>query len=490
MSNVKVPISGVTEFDAVEQPVREFGLWSAFTLGFSNISPIIGIYSVFAISLVAAGPGFIWSLVLVLGGQLLVVALFGEMVSKWPFQGSVYAWSYQLVGPRYAWFANWAYIWGMTLSLAFLALTSAGYLLSAAGVNAPSPTLSISLALAVLIFGSAANALAGSFLKGLLTITLICELMASAGIGTVLLFFHHVNPVSVLVSGGGTAHGISWVVVNFSEVVAFAGYSICGFEAAGSIAEEVKEARRALPKAMLLALAVVGGLVIYTCTALILAIPNFSQVMSGSISDPIASTLKTALGPDIGRALLIVLAIGFTSGMIAVQMALSRTVWAAARDNVIPGAAFLVRLSGRENLPRRTIMLSALVSGSLLFINTTQLYSLLVSFSNVGYYICYAMPVLGMLMLKRSGRWTPGNFSLGAWSTPITYIASVWLVLEAINELWPRPLSSTWYLNWGVLIMFVALSVLGFVISSRIFNSGKPIRNPVELGLSEETSNA
>ncbi|GBQ42998.1 amino acid transporter [Acidocella aminolytica 101 = DSM 11237] len=452
------------------EPVKEFGLWSAFTLGFSNISPILGIYSVFSISLMSAGPAFLWSLPLVLVGQLLVACVFGELVSRWPFQGSVYAWASQLGGARYGWFANWAYIWGMVLSLTFLALASAGYLLSAIGVNAPSEMFSIGVALLVLAFGSFANMVAGRFLKTLLTFTLCCELTASAGIGTALLLFHHVNPFSILFSGGGTNHGSTghWLVVNFTEVVAFAGYSICGFEIAGSIAEEVVEARRAIPKAMILALAAVGGLVIYACTAIILAIPNFTSVMSGNIADPISSTLISSFGPAVGRASLIVLAVGFTSGMIAVQTALSRTVWATARDNIIPGATFLVKLSGQEHLPRRVILLTALISGALLFINTTKLYSLLISFSNVGYYICYSLPVLGLIYARRRGAWEPGAFSLGRWSNPVAYAAAAWLILEAINEVWPRPLSNVWYLNWGVLIMLCILTVVGLIICTKM----------------------
>ena len=84
-------------------PAREFRFSSAFALAFSDISPIVGIYSVFAISIVLAGPGFFWALPLVLIGQLLVTAVFGDLVSRWPLQGSVYAWSRELIGRRWGW---------------------------------------------------------------------------------------------------------------------------------------------------------------------------------------------------------------------------------------------------------------------------------------------------------------------------------------------------------------------------------------------------
>lgn len=92
-------------------PVRDFTLRSAFALAFSDVSPIVGIYSVLAISLIAAGPIFFWAFPIALAGQLLVTGVFGELVSKWPLQGGVYAWARQLIGPRYGWFTGWAYMW-------------------------------------------------------------------------------------------------------------------------------------------------------------------------------------------------------------------------------------------------------------------------------------------------------------------------------------------------------------------------------------------
>jgi NAD(P)-dependent dehydrogenase (short-subunit alcohol dehydrogenase family) len=91
----------------------------------------------------------------VLIGQLLVGGVFGNLVSKWPLQGSVYAWSRELIGPRYGWFTGWAYMWGLTLTLAVLPITAAPYILSAAGVNSPSQITIELVAIGVLLFGSA-----------------------------------------------------------------------------------------------------------------------------------------------------------------------------------------------------------------------------------------------------------------------------------------------------------------------------------------------
>src|SRR5438874_10748757 len=147
----------ITEDPLERRPVRDFKFRSAFALSFCDLSPIVGIYTVFAISLAAAGPAFLWAFPIVLAGQLFVCGVFGNLVSKWPFQGSVYAWARELIGPRYGWFTGWAYMWGLTLVLSALSLAAAQFLLGAFGVSAPGYATTVLTALGVLIFGSAAN---------------------------------------------------------------------------------------------------------------------------------------------------------------------------------------------------------------------------------------------------------------------------------------------------------------------------------------------
>lgn len=470
MSDVKLSDSSPQAVASLDQPVRDFGLWSAFALAFSDISPIVGIYSVFAISLLAAGPGFIWALPVVLAGQLLVTLLFGELVSKYPLQGSVYAWSRELAGPRYAWITNWIYMWGLTLTLSVLALTASGYLLGAVGIASPNNAQTVSVGLLVLLIGAGFNMLGGNFLKSLLYVSLSCEMVASLGIGTVMLF-HQVNPLSIIFTTAGTGVGLHWLTAPFLGVVSFVGYSFVGFEAAGAIAQEVKEARRVLPIAITLSLAACGALVLYACLGITLAVPNLTAVMAGKVGDPIASTLELDLGNSIGRALLVVLAIGFTASMIAVQTAVSRSIWSSARDGVLPGGVLLGKLGGSEHLPRYAIALTTVIAGALLFISTSKLYSLLLSFANDGFYLAYAMPVLALLYVKISGKWVPGHYTLGRWSMPVNVITAAWVVFEAINIAWPRPANPQWYLNWGVIIMISVLGLLGVFVFGYVFRT-------------------
>jgi amino acid transporter len=464
----------ITEDPLARQPVRDFKFRSAFSLSFADLSPIVGIYTVFAIGLLAAGPAFLWAFPLVLAGQLFVCGVFGNLVSKWPLQGSVYAWSRELIGPTYGWFTGWAYMWGLTLTLAVLPITASPYILAAAGVNAPSQATIELVAIGVLLFGSAANLFGGRLLKGLIYVALAAELVSSAGIGITLLAAHRLHPLSVIFSTGGTGHSASWLFGPFLLPVAYIAYSFIGFEAAASIGEEVKESRKVLPKAVILSLAVGGLLVILACLGLVLAIPDMAAAVSGKDPNPIATTLEHAYGSGAGRTLLVALAIGFTSSMIAVQTAVTRTIWASARDGLLPGTKVLGRLSGRENLPRYAIGLTIVIAGGLIFAGASKVFALLVSFSAFGFILSYYLPIVALGCKQWRGQ-SPTRDAWGARSIRVvTAVAVIWLSAEIVNLLWPRPVNSEWYLNWGSIIMTVVLGLLGGLIVLRKVRPGAP----------------
>ena len=62
---------------------RRMGLWENFALGFTYLSPVVGVYSTFAIAFMAGGPPMIWSIVIAGLGQLLVALVFGIYFPGW-----------------------------------------------------------------------------------------------------------------------------------------------------------------------------------------------------------------------------------------------------------------------------------------------------------------------------------------------------------------------------------------------------------------------
>ena len=59
---------------------RDMSLWGNFSLGFTYLSPVVGVYSLFAFALAAGGPPMIWAVVLAAVGQLLVALTYYEFI--------------------------------------------------------------------------------------------------------------------------------------------------------------------------------------------------------------------------------------------------------------------------------------------------------------------------------------------------------------------------------------------------------------------------
>src|SRR6204780_2243947 len=69
---------------------RVLGLFSNFSVAFPSLSPIVGVFSLFTIGLGVAGPGYIWTLWLPVGGMLLVALVFGDLASHYPIPRPLY----------------------------------------------------------------------------------------------------------------------------------------------------------------------------------------------------------------------------------------------------------------------------------------------------------------------------------------------------------------------------------------------------------------
>jgi amino acid transporter len=467
MSSTSSGPSGVVHDEVIGEHrlSQGFTFRSAFALAFADISPIVALYAIFTLALFSAGPAFFWAFPIVLVGQLLVAAVFGELASRYPFAGSVYQWARHVQGTPWGWFAAWAYIWGLTIALSTLSYGAAGFLLEIFGVEGPAGWLVTLVALLIIAVGTLTNMVGRSLLKVMVLASITAEVLGSVGLGTVLLLFYRVNPIGTLFDGFGTPGNGLWLTGPALVAVAFVGWSFLGFESAGSIGEEVEDPERNVPKAIILSLLCVALVVMYSSLALILAIPNLAKVMSAQSGDPVLQTLTAHFGAGIGRPLLVLFVIGFLSSFLAVQAAVSRCVWGSARDRSLPGSGFLDQLRGAERLPVYSILLTGVVAGLLVLLAGSDLYSVLINFTTIGFYIAFGVPVAGAALSHLRGTWTPGAFSLGRWSALVTYAATMWVAFETINIAWPRPIpGAPWYVVWSMVITTAVLGAIGIVI--------------------------
>ena len=432
-----------------------------FALAFAFISPIVALYAIFALSFATGGPAFWWGFPLTLAMQFLVALVFAELASVWPLAGGVYQWSRQIRGNAFGWFAGWAYMWTLVIAMSAVAYGAAGFLAAVLSIDDPSPLTLVLLALGVLAFGTFANTVGRNILKFMVSVSIACEIIGSLVIGTVLLLFYRENSLTVIFDTFGTAGGGSYVFGPFLAAVAFVGWAFVGFESAGSMAEEVENPSRDVPRAVLLSLVSVALVVMYAGLAIILAIPNLQAVVAGEVGDPITDTLATKLGGWIATPLFIVIVVGFAAALMAIQASASRVIFSFARDRALPASRILGRLSTEDKLPVNAILLTAVVPAGFFLVANSDIYTTFVSFTTGGFYIAFFFPVLAALLARLSGRWRPGRFSLGRLGLAVNILALLWLGFEIVNIAWPRTPDLAWYQNYGVVVMFVALGVLG-----------------------------
>ena len=441
---------------------REFTLWSAFSFSFAFISPIVALYAIFGLAYSTAGPSFWWNFLIVFGGQLLVAMVFAELVSRWPLEGSIYQWSRRLLGQGYGWAAGWVYMWTLVVAMSSVAVFSAGFVANVFGWDLD-PEGQALVAWIILALGTAANIAGRLVLRVLMTASIIAEVVGSLGLGIWLLLFHRDNPVSVLTVGFSTENYLA-VSGPFLVAMAFVGWSFVGFESAGSIAEEVHNPRRNLPKAVIFSISFIALIVMFSALSIILAIP---EEIAAESADPVYDTLAFHLGDGAAKMAEVLFTIGFLASFLALQTSASRMIWAYARDQALPAPRLLAKLTRGQRQPVFTILV-ATGSGTIIIVLSQlapDFYTLLLNFTSGGFYLAFLFPLLANVAARVRGDWRPGPFNLGRWSMTVSLAAALWATLQFINIAWPRNFyPDSPVLNWSVAIAVVVLAVVGALV--------------------------
>ncbi len=443
---------------------REFSLWSAFAFAFAFISPIVALYGIFGLSYSTAGPSFWWNFLIVFGGQLLVALVFAELVSRWPVEGSIYQWSRRLLGTAYGWFAGWIYMWTLVVAMAAVSIFSAGFVANVLGWEV-TPQQQALIAFVIVLLGTAANVAGRMVLKVLMTGSIIAEVVGSLGLGLFLLFFHRENSIGVLTDGFHT-EGFLSLGGPFLVTMAFVGWSFVGFESAGSIAEEVHEPRKNLPKALIFSIAFIAIVVMFSSLAIILSIP---PEIAANSADPVFDTLKYQLGENAAKFAEVLFTIGFLASFLALQTSASRVIWSYARDNALPAPHVLSRLTKGQKQPAVALVIATVIGSLMIFASQAapDFYTLMLNFTSGGFYLAFLFVLVGAVVVKATGKWKPSEFSLGRWSTFVAVVATIWAAFQFLNIAWPRDFYGSW-LNWSIYIAIGGLAVIGAVIYASV----------------------
>jgi len=502
---------------------RVLGLFSNFSVAFTYLSPMVGIYSLFVLGLGTGGPAYIWLNFIPVIGMLFVALVFGELASHYPVAGALYQYSKFSVGPGYGWFVGWFYGFALLITVAAVDTGVVGYLTALThnwfGWNLdPANQFTILwMTVLLLLIQTILNVTGARVMGRVAQFGVYVEIVGTFGIAIILAIhgFHH--KLGYLFTTQGQEHAStnalaldfhgSWLAAALIAVLAPV-YIYYGFESAGDISEETKDAGRQVPRAMRLAL-IWGGIASFVLTAaLLLAIPGDGpKGVSKAVSGGVPSILGQ-LPSGVQDFLLLMIIFAFFSCGTSIQGAGSRLAFSYARDEALPRSSWTSRVHSRFGTPVNALIAGAVITAlfvllvfaspahdkHFLFITYpggVNALVALVSFGVSGIYLSFLMTVIAALVARARG-WIPeGRFTLGRWGMVVNLIALAYLGLMLINVVLPTGLASPrayFNLDWITLLVMFVIAVVGaiyFVIARPDRGIGHHLHDELEASAAE-----
>jgi amino acid transporter len=494
----------LAEFGYTPQLSRVLGLFSNFSVAFTYLSPMVGIYSLFILGLGTGGPSYLWLTILPVIGMLFVALVFGELASHYPVAGALYQYSKFNVGPAFGWFVGWFYGMALLVTVASVDTGVVGYVAALThnwfGWNLNPATHSTILIVTLILLGiqTTLNITGARVMARVAQFGVYVEILGTLGIAVILAIngFHH--GLGFLFSSQGVQHaahnplGLNfnghWLTGAALIAVLAPVYIFYGFESAGDISEETRDAGRQVPRSMRMAL-IWGGLASLILTgALLLAMPTHNPV-GATVSGGGVPFILGQLPIGVQDFLLVLIIFAFFSCGTSVQGAGSRLAFSFARDGALPANRWLSKVHSRFHTPVNALLAGAGVTVLFMLLvfaspahnihiwfitypaHTNVLVSL-VSFGVSGIYLSFLLTVIGAMVARARG-WIPsGAFRLGRWGWTVCVIAALYLGLMLVNVVLPPGLTSPrayFNLDWITLAVMFVIAVLGaaYFISAR-----------------------
>ena len=485
---------------------RVLGLFSNFAVAFTYLSPMVGIYSLFVIGLGMGGPAYIWLTFIPVAGMLFVALVFGELASNYPVAGALFQYSKFTVGPRYGWFVGWFYGFALLITVAAVDTGVVGYVTALThnwfgwNLNPAGHGTILVITLILLAIQTTGNTIGARVLGDIAKFGVYVEILGTLGIAIVLAIhgFHH--GLGFLFSTQGAQHKAtnalgfdfhgSWLSAALIAVLAPV-YIFYGFESAGDIAEETKDAGRQIPKAMRHAL-IWGCVASFILTAGLLLATQKHGGVAAAVAGGIPSILAQ-LPSWLQDCTLVLIIFAFFSCGSSIQGAGSRLAFSYARDGALPGSGWISHVNRRFKTPVNALLLGAVITllfALLVYVNPGSNYHIwfvtypahvnalvsLVSFGVSGIYLSFLLTVVGVIIARARG-WKPeGSFQLGKWGWPVTLLGAGYLGAMFIDVVYPSGLSSARAfvnIDWITLFIIFIIAVVG----GAYLLLGRPDRN-------------
>jgi basic amino acid/polyamine antiporter, APA family len=426
------------------QLARSIGL---FQLSMIGVGATIGtgIFFVMSQAVPVAGPAVIWSFVIAGVVAGLTAVCYAELASAVPVSGSSYSYAYATLGEVVAMGVAACLLLEYGVSSAAVAVGWSEYLNELLdnlfGVRIPD-LLSQSPE------GGGLINLPAVVLVALCALLLIRGASESAAVNAVMVLIKlGVLALFVVVGAFG------WNTDNFADFAPFgitgitsaAGiifFAYIGLDAVSTAGEEVKNPRRTMPLAILIALTVVTTVYILVAVVAVAAQPTseFEGQEAG-----LAAILEKVTGTSWPAS---VLAAGAIISIFSVTLVTiygqTRILFAIGRDGMLP--RFFATVNPRTQTPvNNTIVVAVVVAllAGLLPIN------FLAEMTSIGTLVAFLVVSVGVIILRRTAPDLPRGFTVPGYPvTPIlSILGCIWIIIDL------RPITIAVFLIWVAVVL-------------------------------------
>src|SRR5687767_3839161 len=398
------------------------GGFSNFAISFSIISILTGAVTLYEHGLVMGGPAemaFGWPLVSLF--TLAVALSMAELASSLPTSGTMYHWASRLGGKAWGWFTAWFNIAGQLSALAAIDYGCALFLTPLLGLPTTAGWLLFVYA-AILLSHAIINHFGIRLVARLNDLSVTVHVVGVIAIVGALLLFAPKQPAGFFfarITSNADGWPYWWAfVVGLLQ----AQWTFTGYDASASLSEETVDPRRRVPWGIVMAVVVssiVGYLLLIGLTLAITDIPAVlnARDANGNEIPAVIAILVGALGGRAGDAFTALAAMAmWFCGLSAVTWS-SRTIYAFARDNGLPGSVLWKRVSAKHRTPAPAIWLSVVIAVAATL--SSGAYAVVTSISVIGLYFSYIIPIYLAWRARGSAAETPrGPWHLGryGWS--------------------------------------------------------------------------
>ncbi|KAF2126150.1 amino acid transporter [Dothidotthia symphoricarpi CBS 119687] len=442
--------------------------------------------------LVDGGPaGLIWSFVWTWCGFSFVMLSLAEMASMAPTAGGQYHWVSEFAPPKYQKILSYFTGWQSTLS--WQAGTASGPFLvgtliqSSAVVMypdyAPTNWQGTLMVIAVAILVWALNIWGSKAMPLIQNIMLVVHVFGF--LATIIVFWvlspratAEVTFTKFTNGGGWSSTGLSLMVGQLSAIYA----CICS-DAAAHMSEEIKDAGKTVPKAMIGSYLMNGGLGLIFLISFMFMITDVDAALNDVTGYPHMWVFGQAVSPGGVVALNTIPTILIFAGTLVYNLSTSRQTWAFARDQGLPFSEWIGRVNPKLQVPANSVTITTIITIALSFINigSDVAFNAIISLNVVSLMITYVVSIGCVLYRRiRQPELLPScQWSLGRWGIPVNIMGVLYSFHAFFWCFWPEgtPVAAETF-NWAV-VMFLGVAALSMV--DYAFRGRKYYKGPVVL---------